>query len=243
MKVWKVASLVLGVMSTNAHADGQWGVGVAAIWQDQGYKNINSTTNVVPALFYRSEDIMWMGPQFSYRFAELEGIEFRAHAQFRFDGFDADEDPLFDGMEDRDGALDIGLGMRYQTQVGTLGMTLLHDVTSTHEGHEISAEYSYPIRYQAHMFTPFVSAAYLSNDLVDYYFGVRSNEVRDNRGFYQGDSTVNVRVGVNSLWEVAERQQVIANLSYTAYGTEIKNSPLVDGAGNVALLVGYVYLF
>lgn len=243
MKYWKSAGLLLGLLSGNAMADGQWGVGVAAIWQDQGYKNISSTTTVVPAVVYQSDDILWMGPQFSYKFAQTNDLEFRAHAQFRFDGFDADEDVLFEGMEDRDGALDLGISMRYNTEIGNFTATFLNDVTGTHKGHEISAEYSYPMRIKGHMITPFVSTSYLSDDLVDYYFGIRQNEVRTDRAFYLGDATMNVRAGVNTLWSVAESQQIIANLSYTAYGSEIKDSPLVDGSGNLSLLVGYVYLF
>lgn len=243
MKYWKSAGLLLSLLSGNAMAEGHWGVGVIGIWQDQGYKNISSTTTVVPAVLYQSDKLMWMGPQLNYKFWEANGVEFRAHAQYRFDGFDADEDALFEGMEDRDGALDIGLGMRYKTSVGVFGLTFLQDVTNTHEGNEISADYRYPIRYQGHMFSPYIAMSYSSKALTDYYFGVRESEVRADRAFYEGDATVNVEAGVNTIWSIADQQQIIANLSYTAYGSEIKDSPLVDGSGNLSLLVGYVYRF
>ncbi|MEM0911797.1 MAG: MipA/OmpV family protein, partial [Pseudomonadota bacterium] len=83
----------------------------------------------------------------------------------------------------------------------------------------------------------------LSDDLVDYYYGVRQSEAILNRPFYLGESTTNVTLGINSNWQWDRQNRFVANLSVTALGSEIEDSPLIDASTNVQFILGYLYVF
>ncbi|PCK32457.1 MipA/OmpV family protein [Pseudoalteromonas piscicida] len=221
----------------------QWGIGAAIISQDLGYIDIGNETEFVPAVAIQYGNFSLLGPRASYKLYQTEQFELSLGAHLRLDGFEAADSDYFIGMEDRDMSFDAGFEAEYDTQFGEFGFEFMHDVSSTHKGYEASLSYGVPFRFEDGRVFPYIAANFQSEDLVDYYYGVRTSEVLNNRPFYLGDASTALEVGVQSDWFFGKHHMVKADISYTSYGSEIKDSPLIDASGSAQIILGYVYVF
>ncbi|QZO11441.1 MipA/OmpV family protein [Pseudoalteromonas piscicida] len=221
----------------------KWGIGGAIIAQDQGYIDIGNETEFVPAIAIQYGDFNLLGPRATYKLYQAEQFEISVGAQLRLDGFEAADSKFFTGMEDRDMSFDAGFEAEYNTSFGEFGFEFMHDVSSTHEGYEASVSYGVPFRFADGRVYPYIAANFQSEDLVDYYYGVRVNEALSSRPYYLGESSTALEVGIQSDWFFGKHHMLKADVSYTSYGDEIKDSPLIDASGNVQVLLGYVYVF
>lgn len=235
--------LSAGFTSVGVLAESKWGLGIGTAIQNQVYASVDAEVNVLPLIYYQSEKLHLVGPQFGYEILEWGDVEFTFLGRYRFDGYDAEDEPLFEGMEDRSGSLDLGLEIQYETDYGDLSFSYMKDAMHNHKGSELSVGYSLPFIMSSGVIVPYVQITQQSDDLVDYYFGVRADEVTVNRSFFEGESTTNLELGVKVMWQFGEHHSVIANLGFTSLGSEIKDSPLVDGSTATNLILGYVYVF
>ncbi|KAF7771268.1 outer membrane protein [Pseudoalteromonas citrea] len=220
-----------------------WSLGIAAITSDQGYLDVGTETNLVPIIGLQYGDFSLLGPRASYKLFNNGQIELSAIGNLRFDGYEVADGDVFIGMEDRDMSFDAGIEAEIDTDFGEFGVALLHDITSTHKGFELSASYGIPFMFKNGRVMPYVSANYQSEDLADYYFGVKQNEATSSRAFYQLDATTNFEIGIGSDWMFNNKHIIKADISYSAYGSDIKDSPLIDKSGEAQILVGYAYVF
>ena len=105
---------------------------------------------------------------------------FFGHTDMRFVTVDANGLELADGVNfevpDRDYAIELGLEMLTDGNWGQLQLTAFHDVSNTHEGYELYADYSYGWRRQRLYIEPSFGASYKSADLNNYYWGVTEAE-------------------------------------------------------------------
>ncbi|MBV8624152.1 MAG: MipA/OmpV family protein, partial [Herbaspirillum sp.] len=84
---------------------------------------------------------------------------------------------------------------------------------------------------------------WMNSNYVDYYFGVRQNEVTAQRAFYQGSSTANLVGGLRTDLRMTQSQSLFLDLRLTRYGSGITDSPLVDRNHAAAVRAGYLYRF
>ncbi|WP_088329749.1 MipA/OmpV family protein [Lacimicrobium sp. SS2-24] len=226
-------------------AETQWGVGVGAIVQNEGYVQAQTETHVIPFVTYRSEHFYVVGPKLGYHlYRDKQRPDITVIGQFRFDGFEIEDSAYFSGMEERDVAFDMGLEVKYRTSLGQLSGYYLKDVTGAHEGSEAGISYAYPIPFSRQLrLTPSVTLSRLDGNLVDYYYGVRQQESTIQRPFYQGNQTTNVSVALNMLWQLTSKHSLIGNVQYSHFGDEIKNSPLIEDNGSLGVVAGYIYAF
>lgn len=221
----------------------KFGLGGAFIVQDEGYQGVGSETEFVPAIAVEYGNFRLLGPYASYTFYKTENFEIAATGMLRLDGYEQSDDPLFLGMEDRDMSFDFGFEAEIDTDFGEFGVKYTQDVTSTHEGYEASLSYGIPMRVKQGRIMPYIAANFASEDLADYYYGVRRSEATATRAFYEVDSATNFEIGISSDWFFGENHMIKADASYTSFDNTIKDSPLVDKSGTYQLLLGYVYVF
>ncbi|WP_192507368.1 MipA/OmpV family protein [Pseudoalteromonas aurantia] len=220
-----------------------WSLGIATISQDQGYVDVGNETNLIPIVGLQYGNFSLLGPRASYQFFANQTLEISAVANLRFDGYEQADSDIFKGMEDRDMSFDAGVEAEIDTQFGEFGVEFTHDISSTHKGYQLSASYGVPFMLNNGRIMPYIGANYQSDDLVDYYFGVMQNETISTRQFYQPGATTSFEIGVNSTWMFNKKHMIKADISYLSYGSDIKDSPLIDKSGSAQILVGYAYVF
>lgn len=248
LRNYKLVGLISATLLTNsAFANetegGKWGVGLGAIASDKGYIDIGTETQAIPVVFYQSENLFLFGPNFGYKVADFQNVSLKAVGQYRFDGYEEDDGDIFQGMEERSGSLDLGIAIGIDTDFGDFSIQALTDVTNEHEGNELSLSYSKSFYFESSSIEPFLTLTQQSDDLVDYYYGVRQSEATNLREAYIAESTTNVEVGIKSSYRVGAHHNFIGQFSYKAYGSEIKDSPLIDSSGEVSFILGYMYVF
>lgn len=216
-----------------------WGAGLGTVIQQQGYVGASTETMIFPMLSYQGENFYWQGPELGY--AVSDNLSF--FGSYRFDGFDEDDSDFFAGMEERKGSLDLGVAYTFDTDIGNIEVEAAFDVLDEHGGYELGVSYGFPLPALGGMIIPSVGVSYVSDDLVEYYYGVRASEATDIRSQYHGEATVNFNVGVTGFWSIQESQQIFAGLSYDILGSGIEDSPLIEDSASTSLVVGWIYQF
>jgi len=220
-----------------------WGVGVGTVIQDQGYTEMDSDGIVIPILIIDYGKFYLQGPKFGYQLYDNDNYSFGFTGNYRLDGYEADDSPYLTGMDDRDGTLDLGVEFSYDTGFGKIGIEVVADTLGTHEGYQADFSFSYPINFDNGQLSPYIGAEFQSDDLVNYYYGVKSTEVTQTRQFYQADSAVNLVMGIRSTWFSGPHHRFVAMLQYKAFDDPIKDSPIIDADGGYNMIFGYAYAF
>ncbi|MFC3031956.1 MipA/OmpV family protein [Pseudoalteromonas fenneropenaei] len=221
----------------------QWGIGVALLAENEGYKGVGVDTQIVPAVMLKYGNFSLLGPRLNYQFGQWGDLVFSAQGKFRFDGYEAEDDEVFAAMAEREMSFDVGLEVEYDSNWGDFSLAYSKDISTTHRGYDFGVSYALPFQVKQGLVAPFVSANYMSSELVDYYYGVKLDEANLWRHAYQADSSWGWEFGIRSDWMFASHHMIKADVSYRVFGAEIKDSPLVDSSGGVNLIIGYIYVF
>jgi outer membrane protein len=239
------ASTLLACVSAAAAQDNgtRWGLGAGAIAQDLGYKGQGSDSQLVPIIYVESGRFFLMGPRAGWRFVQNDSLTISAIANYRFDGYESDDSRALEGMDDRDSSLDAGVELTYRAAMGELTFSAVTDTLDNHSGEEISLRFGYPLRIAGGTVSPFIEGSWLGEDIVNYYYGVRADEAREDRHAYSPGSTSNVTLGVSGNWFFNRRHMVFLNAGYQWLGSEIEDSPIIDSDTGASAILGWVYTF
>ena len=227
-----------------------WGLGVAALSQQQAYAGIDRENLAVPLIYFENRWIELLGPRLDFKLPDLEfgedqelssglGIEL-----FGFNDYEAKDAPILSGMAERKSGIFAGPFVKWSNPVAEVSAEWLFDASSESKGQQvkIDIERSFHVG-ERFMLTPSVAAIWFDQKYANYYYGVRSTEARVGRPAYLVDSTVNTEIGLRTDYLINERQTVFLSMEYTALGSKIKDSPLVDRSGETMAFVGYLYRF
>lgn len=218
--------------------------GVGVVLSDKPYKGMDNELYVIPLIDLRIEKFYMQGPKLGYELWQDEGFTFEAIAQYRFDGYDDSDASAVSGMDDRDHTIDYGLGLKYDMKEwGQIGIEWLADLMDNHNGQEIEVRYSYDWRQDQLTLTPFVGFSWLSDNIIDYYYGVRPGEVRAGRAAYEGRDTINWFTGLTVRYTIDQRWSLFSMFNWEFYGDEISDSPIVDDDSGMSGLFGVMYNF
>ena len=220
----------------------KYGVGAGILVEDEGYKDIGRETNPFPVLYVETDRFRLLGPQATYRVFGDKKSNIALRADYRMEGYEEEDGPVFVGMEERKGALAIGLSGQLDTGYGELLFSLTKQ-TSASDGAYGTLQMAWPLQRGAFTVTPRVGLEYYSEKFADYYFGVRANESTAQRPAYKVGSAVNPDFGVDVVWSISPKHQVLGSLKYRRYDQEIQDSPLVDSSGSPRMNFAYIYLF
>lgn len=133
-------------------------------------------------------------------------------------------------------------GVEYNHDFGNsqLQISLLNDITNTHSGREIRFAYAY---YFSHSFSATLGFTWKDKNLTDYYYGVDSDEIVDNRGAYQASASINplIRFSYNSAPENNENWRL--NLEIQKLDSQITHSPVLNDEYVVTFYLGKRFSF
>lgn len=214
-------------------AYGLWGVG--AINRNLNYTDTESKTNIAPFIFGG------YGPVFIeanragisiYRdgtfFASVVG-QLRTH-QFR----NADDNPAFSSLGDRDQAIEIGAQIGARLPAGFFTrLALLQDVSSAHESHEWDLQL-----YRRDSLGPVqlllsIGIQYQDEKLVNYYYGTPT---------YNANNAFGAELELIATYPVGDWGIFAGTRSYI-FDSEVKNSPLAGDNKIIQLFAGVGYYF
>jgi len=176
-----------------------------------------------------------------------ENWAIRGLARFRTDGYDADDSSDLDGMSDRRNSLDLGAELWLENSWGNFGLDWVVDALGQHDGYEAGLSYVIPFRGAFGMkklgLRPMLGFNWRSENLNNYYYGVRTKEATAIRTPYKSGSSVNPYAGVTLDYQLAERWSIFSLFTNEWLGTEITDSPIVDQDSKISVILGLLYRF
>lgn len=217
-------------------------VGLGVGTQNNIYKDTKSNVLPAPVISYQNQ-YMYISAEEAGAFLYQNGVVFLSlGVQARIEGYD-DAKGYMQGMKDRGYTMEGGLKVSVKTDFGNFKIAGYHDLLGRYEGYSGELEYSYLFKFDKFGFSPYVGLDFLSDDFVDYYFGVKQSEVRANRPQYSGDSTINLKTGINAYYFINDSWSVFGGAAIAFFGDEIKDSPIVDKDYRVRVGAGISYRF
>jgi len=216
-------------------------LGGGAMVTSRPYAGVDTRVYPVPLFVYEGKRLYLRGLFAGYRLLMADGWSVGPIVQPRFEGYEEDDSFALKGMDDRPWSLDAGIGISWLTKIGLLGMSGVTDTLGRHNGQEL--EFSYTILFKLGGFDLIPSAGmrWKSHDLVDYYYGVRSEEARAGRPAYEGEDAFDPFMRLAVRRKLTERWSLVAAAQHEWLDDEISDSPIVDRDYDVSFIVGMLY--
>lgn len=165
----------------------------------------------------------------------------------RFVSFGVGGLPLSEAVEfkvpDRDYAIELGLEMLTDGPWGRLQLTAFHDVSNTHEGYELYADYSFGWRKQRLYLEPSFGASYKSANLNNYYWGVTDAEAGMIVAPYEAGAGVNWHTRFKLGYQLSRHWAVSIVAEYERINDEAAASPIVEDRNVLGYFTGVSYRF
>jgi len=172
---------------------------------------------------------------------------FFGNTDTRFVTFDLAGAPLAEAVEfevpDRDYAVELGVEMLTDGSWGALQFSAFHDISNTHEGYELYADYSYGWRDQRLYIEPSIGASYKSADLNNYYWGVTDDEADFVVAPYEAAAGLNWHARLMVGYQLSNHWGLSLVAEYEHINEEAAASPIVEEGEVLGYFAGVVYRF
>lgn len=217
-------------------------VGMGVMIAESPYKGVSTDAQVLPIFMVKKSKFFIDRTTLGYKVINTDdGYSVAIIGAPRFAGYHSSDSSDLAGMDDRERSFDGGLEAKWKTDLCTVSAKVLTDLLSKHDGQEISLSISKSL-FKGFL-KPRLSASWLSQDYVDYYYGVKSTETTAARSAYNGQSTVNYNVGVMLALPLGKKWALIADVNYQFLGSQIEDSPIVNESSLMRYAAGLVYRF
>jgi len=238
-----LACLPLSSLADEPTDGSYWGLGLAVSASQRPYRDADNETRALPLLMFENRWVRVAGAGIYLKLPSAGPVSFALRARYAFDGYEADDAPILNGMAERKSSLWLGGAARWQNPIANLSAEWLGDGSGHSKGQQFKLQLDRSFRAGDVELTPRVAAIWLDRKYVDYYYGVAASEAAAGRPFYEGDASVNAEVGVRAVYSLAPRHALTLDVGATRLGGSIKDSPLVERHNLSRVSFGYVYRF
>lgn len=165
----------------------------------------------------------------------------------RFVTLDAVGMPLSEAFEfevpDRSYATELGFEVLADGSWGQLQLAAYHDISGTHDGYELFADYGYGWRSQRWSFAPSFGLSYKSDALNDYYWGVDDTEVNPALPAYTASAGINTHARLAFAYQINRHWNFSLVAEFERLNDEAAASPLVTDSGVFGYFAGFGFRF
>jgi MipA family protein len=150
--------------------------------------------------------------------------------------------PQLDGLAIRLGDSVHGVRYQFQSQQHLLGVETGVDFVS-HRGAIGRLSYSYLLPWRNLDLYLNAALTFETAKVVNYYYGVASEEVRPDRPLYQPDAGLKTHLGISAIYPLAEYWQLDGSVGVNLFNHSYLDSPLVTSSHEkmAMLMVRYVF--
>lgn len=219
-------------------------IGPSVIVSPRPYGGAHPRVFPVPSIELGYKGWFFRGIRGGYSFMRRGPFSASVYGQVRFSGLEHEASSTLDGMEDRKRSMDAGVELVYRGRPVGFRLNCVADVLGRNKGQEATALVTsgVPLGRRGIVLVG-VGPRWLSRNHVDYYYGVRSNEVTPSRPRYSGRATWNLDVTVTAIVNLTPSWHVVAIMNRERFGTGIRDSPIVDRGSSYSLITALNYRF
>ncbi|WP_076407460.1 MipA/OmpV family protein [Shewanella sp. UCD-KL12] len=129
------------------------------------------------------------------------------------------------------------------TRVGIVNLSLTHDLLNVHQGTEASLKWLYNLAIDEWNFELALVFDWKSEEVVDYYYGIRPSENAYWSENYKAESALNTGIELTSHYVLSDHWKLLFLARYTQIADEIVASPLLNEDYTSTFFVGTAYRF
>ena len=219
-------------------------LGVGLIVSPRPYVGAKSRVFPIPSIELEYKRWFFQGIRGGYSIVQSGRFSTNLYAQARFSGLELDSNPFLQGMEARKKSMDAGFELVYRGRPVGFRVNYLADVLGRSNGQEatILATSGVPLG-RFGIILAGIGPRWLSQNHVDYYYGVRETEGAPSRPAYSGKTTWNLDINITSIINLSSRWRLLAILNREGFGSGIKDSPIVDENSAYTFVTSLSYKF
>ena len=124
-------------------------------------------------------------------------------------------------------AVEAGLEALFGGQWGQASLHAFHDVSGTHDGYEIAADYSYRITRGRWSLAPSFELSWKSAALSNYYWGVHPDETSATLAAYEARGGLGWQAGLRANYYLTKSMRLAISTNYESLQHSVARSPLV----------------
>lgn len=220
-----------------------WGAGLLVSAEVLPYRGVGNELRVLPVLQFENSWLRVFGPVLDLKLHDDATTSFALRARYADTGYKANDSAFLAGMAERKNSAWLGAKGEWRNSIGQLSGEWLADASGHSKGQQLKVVAETLKHVGPIGVVPRLGLVWQDKKYVNYHFGVSASEARAGREAYAGKAAVSTEIGVRLLHRLAPQQSVFLDLSATALGSAIKDSPLVDRNWVSAARLGYVYRF
>lgn len=227
-----------------------WGLGLAIGSSQSAYKGMDRDTVGMPMVSYENQYVKLSGPTVElklpgYALSDTQRLHFGLVANlFDGSGYEASDSLALAGMAERKSSVWVGARMEWENDLADVSLEAVGDASSNSKGTRVTLGLGRKWMLSPRLLLiPQVGVEWVDKKYVDYYYGVRGDEVRADRAAYVGTATVNPEVSLTGLYFFDKQHSLMLNVGVKSLGKGIKNSSIVDRSSENHVMVGYKYSF
>jgi outer membrane protein len=242
-------AIIASVLASSAIAQGgspnagNWALGGGVNVQQKGYRDIDRDVLPLPMISYESRWISASVPTLDLKAYSGDTVSLRLRARYARDGYEAKDSSYLAGMADRKGSVWVGGAMLWRPGFANFSADVLRDASGYSKATRARVQVDRRFSVGAFGLTPRLGAERVDDKFVNYYYGVRADEVRADRAFYEGAASTNIDAGLRLDYTFARRHTVFVDVRATRFGNTIKDSPLMEKSSQTGASLGYIYRF
>jgi len=146
-------------------------------------------------------------------------------------------------LEDRSFTYLGGVEAFLYTRFGIVKASVTHDLFNVHNGTEAQLKWLYNIPLDSWNFEFAAVLDWKSEQVIDYYYGIRPSESPYWSEKYQAESALNQSIEFTGQYVLTENWNILLVARYTDLADEIVDSPLLDKDYTTTYFVGAAYRF
>ena len=146
-------------------------------------------------------------------------------------------------VPDRSYATELGIEILSDGAWGQLQVAAYHDISGTHDGYELFADYGYGWRHERWYFQPSLGMSYKSEALNDYYWGVREGEASAALPAYQAGDGINAHVRLALSYQLNRHWNFSLVTEYERLNDDAAASPVVSDDNVFGYFAGFGFRF
>jgi len=223
-------------------------LGLGALISDDAYKGTDTDVYPMPIIWWEHGNLYARGDRAGFIIGDPddEALECSVFLQPRLMGYDDDDSNDLNGMADRDYSLDAGIAVEWEiphTDGITLDTSFAADILGENKGQEAEVLLTKMFDFKPFFIKPRVGVTWQSEDMVDYYYGVRNQEATATRAAYAPSNALNPMVGLDFYLGLSEDWMLISRAGINFLDDEISDSPIVEDDTTQTYLIGITRMF
>lgn len=237
-----MTALATPAVSQEGPRDG-WSVGLVTAIATNPYLGEGTDVFPYPALTYRKGPFSIGTFGVEYDVYASDRLTLSAGLVPRFTGLFSTDAPELDGIE-RKVTGDVALGLEYDIGSGLRAdLTFRQEVTGEHDGQEVVLDLGYGTRVGRVGLEFSAGAAWQSEDLTSFIWGVSASEARPGRPAYAPGDAIIPFAAINAFVPLNENWTLIGTARADFLPGEVSDSPIVDEDDIFSLILGVTYSF